>query len=102
MAYANNSILLVKVSGSITLSSINGDIFSLLNCLYVPRIKKNLLSIPTLAKERYHVAFEDNKCVICDKKKGVSIFLTSSLTIKNLYYIDDTRMLLILLLLLQL
>ena len=83
VACANNAILPVKGIGSITLTSINGDPFPLHNCLYVPGIKKNLLSVPTLAKGGYHVAFEDNKCVVCDKEKGMSLVLTGSLTIKK-------------------
>ena len=89
MACANNAILPVKGSGSITLTSINSDPFPLHNFLYVSRIKKNLLLVPNLAKGEYHVAFEDNKCVVCNREKGMSIVLTGSLTIKNLYQIDD-------------
>ena len=69
--------------------SINGDPFSLHNCLYVPRIKKNLLLVPTLAKGGYHVSFEDNKCVVHSREKGMPISLTGSLIVKNICQIND-------------
>ena len=40
---ANNSSYLVKGVGSIVLVSTNGSTFTLLDALYVPGIKKNLL-----------------------------------------------------------
>ena len=66
---ANNALLPVKGVGSITLTTVNGEPLHLHNCLYVPGIKKNLLSVPTLARGGYHVAFEDDKCVVRDKRK---------------------------------
>ena len=91
MACANNAILPIKGIGSITLTTINGEPFPLHNCLYVPGIKKNLISVPTLARGGYNVAFEDNKCVVCDRERAMPIFLTGSLTVKNLYQIDDPK-----------
>ena len=91
VACANSAILLIKGIGSIILTTVNGEPFPLHNCLYVPGIKKNLLSVPTLARGGYHVAFEDNKCVVRNREKGMPIVLTGSLTVKNLYQIDNNQ-----------
>ena len=102
VACANTAILPVKGTGSITLTTVSGEPFPLHNCLYVLGIKKSLLSVPTLTRGGHHVAFEDNKCVVRDREKGMPIVLTGSLTVRNLYQIDDNQDVAIMLVLLQL
>ena len=47
---ANNSSYPIKGVGHIVLIVVDGNTLTLLDALYVPRIKKNLLSISTLTK----------------------------------------------------
>ena len=61
---ANNSSYPVKGVGQIVLSAANGNTFTLHDALYVPGIKKNLLSIFAFAKIGLIVKFVDDKCVI--------------------------------------
>ena len=71
---ANNSSYPIKGVGKIhpILGKMvaNGSTFTLLDALYVPGIKKNLLSIFALAKNGLVVKFVDDRCTIHDLRDG--------------------------------
>ena len=47
--------------------------------MYVPGIKKNLISVPTIANVRLHVHFVDNKCMVHDFSNGDVIVMSGTL-----------------------
>ena len=49
---------------------VDGSTFTLSNVLYVPGIKKNLLSVFALAKIGLVVKFVDDRCTIHDLSNG--------------------------------
>ena len=63
---ANNSSYPMKGVGKIVLIVTNGSSFTLVNALYVPRIKKNLLLVSTLTRIGLVVKFVDDKCMVHD------------------------------------
>ena len=70
---ANNSSYPVKGVGQIVLSAANGSTFTLHDVLYVPGIKKNLLSVSALAKIGFIVKFVDDRCTVHDLSSGDTI-----------------------------
>ena len=76
---ANNSSYPIKGVGNIVLVVANGSTFTLLDALYVPGIKKNLLSVSTLAKAGLVVKFGDDRCTIHDLSDGDVIVASGSL-----------------------
>ena len=65
----------------------DGNTFTLSNVLYVPGIKKNLLSVSTLAKIGLVVKFVDDRCIIHDLSVGESIIASGSLC-RGLYKLN--------------
>ena len=55
------------------LKAADGSTFTLLDALYVPGIKKNLLSILALIKIGLLVKFMDDRCTVHDLSYGDSI-----------------------------
>ncbi|KAJ7552382.1 hypothetical protein O6H91_06G053200 [Diphasiastrum complanatum] len=49
------------------------------NVLYVPGLKKNLLSVSAITKQNMKVEFDDQKCLIKDKNKGYKVVVKGSL-----------------------
>ena len=85
---ANNSSYPVKGVGNIVLATANGSTFTLLDALYVPRIKKNLLSVSTLAKIGLVVKFVDDICTAHDLSDGDVTIPCGSLC-RGLYRLDS-------------
>ena len=52
--------------GKIILTTVDGSSFTLSDALFVPGIKKNLLSVSALAKIGLVVKFVDDRCTIHD------------------------------------
>ena len=65
----------------------DGSTFTLSNVLYVPGIKKNLLSVSTLAKIGLVVKFVDDRCIGHDLLDGGSIIASGSLC-RGLYKLN--------------
>jgi len=78
---ANNSEYLIRV-GKVVLTAAattNGSSFTLFDALYVPGIRKNLLSISALTRIRLVVKFIDDKCTVHDLSAGDTIVASGSL-----------------------
>ncbi|MCO5572500.1 hypothetical protein L7F22_026255 [Adiantum nelumboides] len=60
---ANNASYAIKGVGKILITILDGSDLCLPDVLYVPGIKKNLLSISSLAKNGLRVIFEDDRCI---------------------------------------
>ena len=65
----------------------DGSTFTLSDVLYVPGIKKNLLSVFALAKIGLVVKFVDDKCTVHDLSDGDSIIASGSLC-RGLYKLN--------------
>ena len=61
---ANNSSYPVMGVGKIILTTADGSFFTLSDALFVPGIKKNLLSVSALAKIGLVVKFVDDRCTV--------------------------------------
>ena len=85
---ANNSSYPVKGVGQIVLTAADGSTFTLTDALYVPGIKKNLLSVSALAKIGLLVKFMDDRCTVHDLSYGDSIIASGSLC-RGLYKLDS-------------
>ena len=85
---ANNSSYPVKGVGKFFLVVTNGSTFTPLDALYVPGIKKNLLSVFALAKNVLVVNFVDDRCTIHDLIDGDVIVTSGSLCL-GLYRLDS-------------
>ena len=81
---ANNSSYPVEGVGQIVLNAANCSTFTLYDALYVPRIKKNLLSIFALAKIGLVVKFVDDRCIVHDLSYG-DIIVVSGTLCRGLY-----------------
>ncbi|WP_165303590.1 DDE-type integrase/transposase/recombinase, partial [Enterobacter cloacae complex sp. CH23B] len=81
---ANNDSYLVQGVGKIVLTATNGSSFTLVDALYVPGIKKNLLSVSALARLGLVVKFVDDRCTVHDLSFGDEI-VTSGLFCRGLY-----------------
>ncbi|MCO5609606.1 hypothetical protein L7F22_063836 [Adiantum nelumboides] len=84
---ANNASYPIKGVGKILIIISDGSDLSLPNVLYVPGIKKNLLSISSLAKNGLRVIFEDDKCIVQDQENGYSLITTGMLE-NGLFVLD--------------
>ena len=84
---ANNASYTIKGIGQVHITAVNGDVVTLNNVLYVPGIKKNLLSVSAIAMHGYPVHFLYDKCTVHDRTKGDIIVITGSL-FNNLYKLD--------------
>lgn len=59
----------VEGKGIIAVKTKNGDSNFIHDVLYVPSLAQNLLSVGQLIQRDYMVKFDENKCLIVDKKK---------------------------------
>ena len=84
---ADNSMYPVKGVGSIVLNAANGSAFTLKDVLYVPGIKKNLLSVSALTRFGLIVKFVDDRCTVHDLSSGDTIVASGSLS-RGLYKLD--------------
>ena len=75
----DNSSYPVKGVGQIVLAAANDNAFTLRDALYVPRIKKNLLSVSALTRVGLVVKFVDDRCTIYDLSDGDTIVASGSL-----------------------
>ena len=67
VTYANNASYPVQGVGKIVLIvAVNGSSFTLVDALYVPGIKKNLLFVSALAR----LGFVDDRCIVHDLSFG--------------------------------
>ena len=85
---ADNSSYPVKGVGTIVLTAANGSAFTLKDALYVPGIKKNLLSVFALTRVGLVVKFVDDKCTIHDLISGDTIVASGSLS-RGLYKLNS-------------
>ncbi|MCO5597177.1 hypothetical protein L7F22_051253 [Adiantum nelumboides] len=76
---ANNASYPIKGVGKILITISDGSDLCLPDVLYVPGIKKNLLSVSSLAKNGLRVIFEDDRCIVRDRENGYSLITTSTL-----------------------
>ncbi|MCO5554729.1 hypothetical protein L7F22_008263 [Adiantum nelumboides] len=84
---ANNASYLIRGIGKILITISNGSDLCLPNVLYVLGIKKNLLSVSSLAKSGLRVVFEDDRCVVRDRENGYSLITTG--TLENELFVLD-------------
>jgi len=84
---ANNASYPVQGTGDVMLTAINGSEFLLQDVLYVPGIKKNLLSVSSFAQRGLVVSFEDAKCVVRDRENDSVLVATGTLC-RGLYRLD--------------
>ncbi|MCO5548434.1 hypothetical protein L7F22_001890 [Adiantum nelumboides] len=84
---ANNASYPIKGVGKILITISNGSDLCLPDVLYVPGIKKNLLSVSSLAKNGLRVIFEDDRCIVRDRENGYSLITTGSLE-NGLFVLD--------------
>ena len=67
----NSATSLIKGQGQVNLKMTSGKELTLNNVLYVPEIRKNLLSSSLLSKHRFHIVFESDKIVL--SKSGMYV-----------------------------
>ncbi|MCO5587489.1 hypothetical protein L7F22_041438 [Adiantum nelumboides] len=84
---ANNASYPIKGVGKILITISDGSDLCLPDVLYVPGIKKNLLSVSSLAKNGLRVIFEDDRCIIRDRENGYSLITTGTLE-NGLFVLD--------------
>ncbi|KAK9089610.1 hypothetical protein Scep_028692 [Stephania cephalantha] len=60
----NSSSSMVEGKGTVKMKFTSGKIVTLLNVLYVPEIRKNLVSGPLLNKKGFKLVFESDKFVL--------------------------------------
>ncbi len=84
---ANNASYPVKGVGKIVLTAANGSSFTLVDALYVPGIKKNLLSVSALARLGLVVKFVDDRCTVHDLTFGDTIIASGTL-FRGLYRLN--------------
>ncbi|MCO5610692.1 hypothetical protein L7F22_064933 [Adiantum nelumboides] len=81
---ANNASYPIKGVGKILLTISN---LCLPDVLYVPGIKKNLLSVSSLVKNGLRVVFKDDRCIVRDQEKTYSLITTGTLE-NGLFVLD--------------
>ena len=64
---------------------VNGSSFTFVDALYVPGIKKNLLSVSALARLVLVVKFVDNRCTVHDLSFGDDEIVASGILCRGLY-----------------
>ncbi|MCO5559285.1 hypothetical protein L7F22_012881 [Adiantum nelumboides] len=77
---ANNASYPIKGVGKILITISDGSDLCLPDVLYVPGIKKNLLSVSSLAKNGLRVIFEDDRCIVRDRENGYSLITIETKT----------------------
>ncbi|MCO5567790.1 hypothetical protein L7F22_021486 [Adiantum nelumboides] len=83
----NNASYPIKGVGKILITISDGSDLCLPDVLYVPRIKKNLLSVSSLAKNGLRVIFEDDRCIVQDRENGYSLITIGTLE-NGLFVLD--------------
>jgi len=73
----------VKGTGTVTLHLSQGQVLHLQNVLYVPNLKKNLVSISAMEDKGFNVAFVDGKVRIW--KKSFKEAITIGFRVDTLY-----------------
>ena len=86
---ANNSSYAIKGTGEIVLTLADGRELCLPNVLYVPGIKKNILSVSSFMTRGYLVHFEDDKCIVRDKEHENQLATIG--TLENGLFVLDTH-----------
>ncbi|MCO5562978.1 hypothetical protein L7F22_016614 [Adiantum nelumboides] len=81
---ANNASYPVQGVGKIVLTAANGSSFTLVDALYVPGIKKNILFVSALARLGLVVKFVDDRCTVNDLSFGDEI-VASGILCRGLY-----------------
>ena len=76
--------------GKIILTTADGSPFILSDALFVPGIKKNLLSVSALAKVGLIVTFVDDKCTVHDLSNG-DVIIASGILCRGLYKLIDYK-----------
>jgi hypothetical protein len=66
----------IKGFGSISFQSHSGTIFHIDEILYVPGLKKNLISVPVLEGKGYTVIFSKGKALLCFPNKDFNTAIT--------------------------
>ncbi|MCO5614455.1 hypothetical protein L7F22_068737 [Adiantum nelumboides] len=84
---ANNASYPIKGVGKILITISDGSDLCLPDVLYVPGIKKNLLSVSSLVKNGLRVIFEDDRCIVQDRENGYSLITTGTLE-NGLFVLD--------------
>ncbi|MCO5594535.1 hypothetical protein L7F22_048567 [Adiantum nelumboides] len=84
---ANNASYPIKGVGKILITISDGSDLCLPDVFYVPGIKKNLLSVSSLAKNGLRVIFEDDRCIVRDRENGYSLITTGTLE-NGLFVLD--------------
>ncbi|MCO5558972.1 hypothetical protein L7F22_012563 [Adiantum nelumboides] len=84
---ANNASYPIKGVGKILITILDGSDLCLPDVLYVLGIKKNLLSVSSLAKNGLRVIFEDDRCIVRDRENGYSLITTG--TLENRLFVLD-------------
>ncbi|MCO5548009.1 hypothetical protein L7F22_001465 [Adiantum nelumboides] len=84
---ANNASYPIRGVGKILITISDGSDLCLPDVLYVPGIKKNLLSVSSLAKNGLWVIFEDDRCIVRDRENGYSLITTGTLE-NGLFVLD--------------
>ncbi|MCO5601082.1 hypothetical protein L7F22_055201 [Adiantum nelumboides] len=88
MTCANNASYPIRGVDKILITISDGSNLCLPDVLYIPGVKKNLLSVSSLAKNGLRVIFEDDKCVVRDRESGYSLItgtLENGLFVLNHY-----------------
>ncbi|MCO5588517.1 hypothetical protein L7F22_042474 [Adiantum nelumboides] len=84
---ANNASYPIKGVGKILITISDSSDLCLPDVLYVLGIKKNLLSVSSLAKNGLRVIFEDDRCIVRDRENGYPLITTGTLE-NGLFVLD--------------
>ena len=88
IALGDNSKYLVKGVGNVTLQLNQGNTIHLQDVLYVPDLKKNLVSISAMEDKGYKVAFSDGKVRVW--KKNFKDAFTLGFRVDSLYQVGGS------------
>ena len=84
----DNATYLVKGTGIVTLHLSQGQVLCLQDALYIPDLKKNLVSISAMEDKGFKVAFIDGK--VCIWKKNFKEALTIGFRVDTLYQVGGS------------
>ena len=68
----DNATYLVKGTGTVTLHLSQGQVLRLQDVLYVPNLKKNLVSVSAMEGKGFNVAFIDGRCT-CGRRVSTKL-----------------------------
>jgi hypothetical protein len=80
----------IRGYGVICVNLPNGQMKQFHNVLYVPGIKKNLISVSTITDQNLNVEFMQSKCFVKDIQNHYKVIATGT-RIGGLYKLDVTR-----------